>query len=626
MHFNIFKPLIQASLNSTMAKKVLYRLVFGIAFLLFYLPIAAQELPQQPDTFFLAKKKGLLGRFGKSISRTAPDDAPVKVENPFLEYKGKIVRSIETVRLGFDRDINDTARIETNFGIKVGKLFHKNTSAKVIKNNLFFKEGDLLSPYLFADNERYLRELPYTKDARILVEYAIDNTDSVDVIVLTKDVFSIGGKLLINNPKKGRGEIVEENFLGSGTRLLYSSYYESGRYPQNGVGGELVRRNIGGSFIDWVMGYQDYKNAFSSDRNQETSVYTRIEKPLVTPYIPSTGALEWSYQRTRNVYDADSVYRAAIKYAYYNLDAWFGYSLDSKRSLYANKEIRVHRFLALRGFKQHFISVPTKYRDTFDYRFTDFTGTLASLNIFRQVFYRANFIYGFGRNEDIPEGFSVAVTAGYVEKQNIKRPYSGLDATLANVRKRGRYSSYTLRIGGYYFRNRFEDIDLLFDISHFTRLMKLNSNWYNRVFISTGITAQANPVLNTPLFLNSDFGLNYFTNGTLSSDLRATLKTESVFYNTTKILGFRFAPFVFADLILLKPSKQNLQQSDLFTAIGGGVRTRNENLVFGTIELKGYYFPRTNGNMKGWKVELNSNIRFRFRSNFISRPAFIIAN
>jgi hypothetical protein len=609
-----------------MIKKGFYIAAIFIFPLFSYKPCAANTAFQQKDTFFLAKQKGLLGRFGKSISRTPPDDAPVKVANPFLKYKGKVIRSVETVVLGFEYNIDDTSQVKNNFGVTVGKLFHKNTSGKVIRHNLFFKSGDLLFPYLLADNERYLRELAYTKDARILVEFAVGSTDSVDVVVLIKDVFSLGGKLLISSKDRGRSEIKEENFMGTGTRLLLSSFYEKERYPRSGIGGELIRRNIGGSFIDFVTGYQDYRHAFSSDRSQETSVYARIEKPLVTPYIPSTGALEWSYQRTRNVYDHDLRYRDSIQYAYYNLDAWFGYSLDSKRALYANKEINVHRFIAIRGFKQHFITVPVIYRDTFDYRFTHFEGALASLNIFKQVFYKSNFIYGFGRSEDIPEGFSAAITAGYIKKQNIKRPYSGVDLALASFRKRGFYSSYTVRLGGYFFRKRFEDVDILFDVNHFTRIRKLGKGWYNRVFINTGITAQVNPVLNTPLFLNSHFGLPYFNNGTLNSDLRATCKAESVFYNTTKLLGFRFAPFVFADMILLKPSKLGLQHSDIFTALGGGVRTRNENLVFGTIELKGYYFPRVNGDMKGWKVELNSNIRFRFRSSFIERPNFIIAN
>ena len=609
-----------------MIKQCCYICIFLTALLFIHKPVAAQGDPAKNDTFFLAKKKGLLGRFGKSISRTPPNEAPVKVENPFLKFKGKIIRSIEAVVLGFQYDIDDTTTIKNDFGVRLAKTFHKNTSKSVIQKNLFFKAGDMVAPYLIADNERYLRELVYVKDARIYMEYALDNTDSVDVVVVTKDVFSIGGNLNISSKDRGRIELREENFMGSGNQLLISGYYEKQRSPKTGIGGEFIKRNIGGSFIDFTVGYQDYRKAFSTDRNQETVFYTRLEKPLVTPYIPTTGALEWSYQRTRNVYSLDSAYRDSIKYVYYTLDGWFGYSLDRKRSLYENKEIRLHRFIAIRVFKQFFQTIPTVYKTLYDSRFTDLTGVLASLNIFRQVFYKSNFIYGFGRKEDIPEGFSAAITTGYVEKQNIKRPYSGIDLSLANFRKKGLYVNYNFRIGGYFNSKRFEDIDFLFGIDHFTRLRKLNANWYNRVFINAGISAQANPVLNTPLYLNSNYGLPYFNNGTLKSDLRTTVKVESVFFNTTKILGFRFAPFVFADAVLLKPSKMNLNHSNIFTAIGGGVRTRNENLTFGTIELRGYYFPRVNGDMKGWKIEVNSNIRFKFRSSFISRPDFIIAN
>ena len=498
-----------------MIKRCCYICIFFSAFLFIHKSVSAQSAPAKNDTFFLAKKKGLLGRFGKSISRTPPDEAPVKVENPFLKYKGKIIRSVETIVLGFQYDIDDTSIIKNDLGVRLAKTFHKNTNNSVIEKNLFFRAGDKLTPYLLADNERYLRELVYVKDARIYVEYVDGNTDSVDVVVVTKDVFSIGGNINISSKDRGRMELREENFIGSGNQILFSGYYENQRSPKTGIGGEFIKRNIGGSFIDFTAGYQDYRKSFN-DRNQETVFYTRIEKPLVTPYIPTTGAIEWSYQRTRNAYNSDAVYRDSIKYAYYTLDAWFGYSLDRKRSLYENKEIRVHRFVAIRGFKQFFQTVPIvipKVNNTdYDSRFTDLTGALVSLNIFRQIFYKTNFIYGFGRKEDIPEGFSAAITSGYVNKEYLKeepvgyvkrenkeRPYSGLDLSLANFRKKGLYVNYTFRIGGYFYHKRFEDVDMLFNVEHFTRLRKFNANLYNRVFMSTGITAQANPVLKSLL-------------------------------------------------------------------------------------------------------------------------------
>ena len=597
----------------------------GAVFILNNNAIAQGETNKQ-DTFFLAKKKGLLGRLGKSISTNPPEEAPQKIENPFLKYKGKLIRSIELVRLGFQSNIYDTNAVKYNIGVRIANMLHKNSREKVIRNNLFFKEGGRFYPYLVADNERYLRDLSFIQDARIIVEYAENSKDSVDVLVLTKDIFSLGAKLKIDSKTKGRIEVQEENLAGTATEVLFSGLYDEPRHPPKAFSAELTKRNISGSFIDWTTGFTNFAPSFSSGKREETHFFTRLQKPLVTPYIPSTGAVEAGYYKTGNAYISDSLYKSDFRYEYYNIDGWLGYSLNSKRGIYTNREIRVHSFVAVRGFRQQYFKLPTKYKTVFDYRFTDFTGTLASLNIFKQVFYKTNFIYGFGRNEDVPEGFSAAFTGGFVNTAKARRPYTGIDFGLTHFNKKGFYSNYTLRFGGFFYRSRFEDVSLLFNIEHFTRLKKINSNWFQRTFINTGFTSEINPVFNAPLFLNSVYGLPYFNPENINSDFRTTVKVESVYYNTKKVLGFKFAPFVFTDFSLLKPIRQNFNKSDLFSAFGGGIRTRNENLVFGTIELKGYYFPRTNGDMKGWKVELNTNIRFKYNSTFIKRPDFVIAN
>lgn len=607
-----------------MFKRVIY-IFLGSVFIINNIAVAQNEM-SKPDTFFLAKKKGLLGRLGKSISTNPPEEAPQIVANQFLKYKGKIIRSVELVRLSFQSNIYDTTLVKYDLGVRLANVFHKNSREKVIRNNLFFKEGGRLYPYLVADNERYLRDLSFIQDARIIVDFAEDNTDSVDVVVITKDIFSMGGKLKIDSRTKGRVDFQEENIAGTATKILLSGFYDEPRLPQKAFSAELTKRNIGGSFIDWTTGYSDFAPSFSSGKKEETHIFTRLEKPLVTPFIPSTGGLEAGYFRTSNDYISDSLYKSDFRYEYYNIDGWFGYSLNAKRAVYANKEIRVHKFVALRGFRQEYFKLPTKYKTVFDYRFTDFTGTLASVNIFKQVFYKTNFIYGFGRNEDVPEGFSAALTGGFVNTEKARRPYVGVDFSLANFKNQGFYSNYTLRLGGFFYRSRFEDAALLFNVEHFTRLKKINSKWYHRTFINTGFTSEINPVFNAPLFLNSAYGLPYFNPENIMADLRTTVKLESVYYNTKKILGFRFAPFVFTDFTMLKPIKQHLDKSDLFSAFGGGVRTRNENMVFGTVELKGYYFPRTNGDMRSWKVELNTNIRFKYNSTFIKRPDFVIAN
>jgi hypothetical protein len=591
------------------------------------LQLPAQQVAEKQDTFFLAKKKGLLGRLGRSISTNAPpDEIPQKVENPFLKFKGKIIRSVEVMRLSFQRNIWDTSLVRYNLGIRLANVFHKNSTEKVIRKNLFFKEGGRLFPYLFADNERYLRDLSFIQDARILVDFAETGKDSVDVLVITKDVFSLGAKLKVDDQTRGRVEVSDENIAGSATKIMVSGLYDEPRHPQKALAAELMRRNIGGSFIDWTVGFSDFASSYSSGRWEERKLYTRFEKPLVTPFIPSTGSLEAGYFQSNDAYRFDSVYKADFRYEYYNVDGWFGYSLDNRRALYNNREIRVHNFVAARAFTHHFIKTPGRTNAEFDVRFANSMGVLAAYNIFKQVYYKTNFIYGFGRNEDVPEGFSLALITGLTKKNGQKRPYSGFDFGLANFRKKGFYSNYTLRAGSYFYRRRFEDMNILFNVEHFTRLKKLNAEWYQRTFINTGFTTQINPTLDAPLSINSNFGLPYYNPENLSSDLRTTVKLESVFYNTKKILGFRFAPFAFTDFIFLKPTKQALRKGDLFTAFGGGVRTRNENLIFGTIELRGFYFPRTNGNMDPWKIEVSTNIRFKYNSSFIRRPDFVSPN
>lgn len=595
--------------------------------------VQAQVPPSEPDTFFLLKKKGLLGQLGKSISTDGDDQEPVKKINPYLRYTNKIIRDIYVLRLGFEREINDTLKYNISFGTVVANAFHKKTRERVVRNNLFFKKGDLLQPYLLADNERHLREQPFIQDAIIQVQTVPESPDFVDITVITKDVFSIGGSADISNPQRFRLEVKDENISGAGTRLAFSTFYDSDRSPKLGIGADLIKRNLFGSFINWNVGFKTYNHAFSSGKREETAVYTSLDKPLVSPYIRTVGGVELSLNRTKNGYSyTDSVYADRINYSYERADAWFGYNFDANTFRRNNQESRIKRLAAIRAFYQHYNTLPKKVQDSFDYRYANIRGVLASFIVFKQNFYRTNFIYGFGRNEDVPEGFNAAVVAGWISKKDSivnrerSRPYIGIDASMNRFNDKGFYSNYIFRFGGFYNKGKLEDLDLLFYVTHFTRKRILSPAWYFRQFINAGITKQFSRVLNVPLHLESDFGLPYFENELIAAQLRGTVRTESVFYNLRKFWGFRFAPFVFADGCLLQSNHQSFNKSDFYSAVGAGVRTRNENLVFGTIELRGFYFPRTTGGMSSFKVELNSNIRFKYNSTYIRKPDFIISN
>ena len=56
---------------------------------------------------------------------------------------------------------------------------------------LLFRPGQPLEPQALAESERLLRQTPEILDARVLVNEATTTRDSVDIEVLTTDVFSI---------------------------------------------------------------------------------------------------------------------------------------------------------------------------------------------------------------------------------------------------------------------------------------------------------------------------------------------------------------------------------------------------------------------------------------------------
>lgn len=585
--------------------------------------LTAQVKPAKEDTFFLAKKKGLLGRLGKSLVST-PVAEPVKVAYPYLKYNGRIIRNIDVFAFGFNQKLDDTTAAKVTFGSKIGNKLHVNSFPSVIKKNLFFKTGDRFLPLLVSDNEAYLRNLNFLQDAMIVVLEASD--DSVDIVVLTRDVFSIGGSINISSPSKARIEVRDENLGGSGNQLSFGAIYDKDRNPHFGTGSELILRNISGTFLNWYTGFSTFSKAFSSNRFEETSYYSKVEKPLLNRYTQWTGSIELSYNKTINDYVPDSAYKSDFQYMYSNLDFWGGYNIGYRNKKGRDSEKRLRHFVAGRTFYTYFDKIPARFDTAYDPGYANINGLLFSYTLYKQNFYRTNFIYGFGRNEDVPIGLSASLIAGWTNKQNERRPYYGIEFEGNRFSDRKIFSSYKLRAGGYSIKGKLQDIDLLASIDHFTSLKKLNKMWLNRNFLSFSLTRQLHPFLNEPLFLRSSFGLPYFANGDIAADERITCRLESVFYNLKRILGFRFAPFIFGDYAYLKPISNSFSKGDGYSAVGGGIRTRNENLVFGTIELRGYYFPRTTEGMKPWKVDITTKLRFKFNSNFIKKPDFIIAN
>lgn len=594
--------------------------------------VAAQETQSSDSVFFLANKKGLLGKIGKSLSVNNPDpiestNGAIKNESAFSPYKGKIIRHILVEKLNFNTSVNDTLLKRRNFFNDLGNALHTSTAQKVIMNNLFFSEGDSLYPALLADNERFIRELTYLQDAKISVLPTVLPGDSVDILVICKDVFPIGGSVDAGSVSNISFEVNDDNLSGTGNRLQLHNYFDVDRSPNYGFGIEYLKRNLKGTFINLAAGLQTQGIAFNSGRREERSLYLRGDLPLVSPYHSWTGAFELATHATTNAFLTDSLYQSDFRYNYRILDGWIGHNIGARSQLLKNLRSRFRKIVSIRGIHKRFLTIPDVYKTNYRADYSDLSGVLGSFTLFEQDYYHTNFLYGFGRNEDLPEGFNITVTGGWSLRSNLSRPYMGFEYQRNYFTRKKEYINYTIRLGGYHYQGQVEDISFLTSLEFFTKLKKLKGkNWYSRQFISGSITQLAKTRLNETLHLSSDFGIPQLDNTNVQSSTRISLNVESVFYNTWKFVGFSFAPFVFSNATYLKKLGSNVSKGDIYTALGGGIRTRNENLVFGTIELKGLYYPRISGNLSKWNVTLNTDLRFKYVSQLVKRPDFVIVN
>jgi hypothetical protein len=569
--------------------------------------------------------------FRNAVVKGRPDSTAIatalntKSETPFKPFEGKIIRHIYIRGYGFEQTFTDTSKRLEYKGTQILNHLHRKTRDWVIRNNLFIKENMPVNAYKLADNERLIRSLNFIQDARILVTVVPDNEDSVDLVLVVKDLFSINGAIgeLAPAPFGVRSNISEANFLGMGQRVQAGVNLEQNRSPNFGGAVLYSKTNIGGTFINGTASYTQINPDLYPGQPDEKAWFVRLDRPLYSPYAHLAGGFTIGNFEDFNVYRfVDSVF---YKYRYHTHDGWIGWNLGSDRFL-SNTSVRDRKFVAARYFRDDFDSVPYQVgNNNFNFRFNNREAALASFTFFRQDFYKTNYIYGFGTTEDLPVGYNIALTSGWYRQLYLNRLYSGIDANGYTTTKRGAFFQFFLRSGVFMYQGQAQDASVLFGTSYYSPLF-LFPRLKIRQYINFSFTRQFNRIGIDPLTIDNVFGLRYFTGDSTYGDQRVTLHSETTFFINYKLLGFKFAPFVFGDLSFLTPQNEGITKSALYDGIGAGVRARNENLVFNTIELRMVYFPHKTEQNSTFKILFTTGLQFRFNNTYVRQPDIVFLN
>ena len=128
---------------------------------------------------------------GKSLSMT--DSTRIYLFNNIASlksYTGKRINSITIEQHNFSTSIDSKESNLKDIFSKIGNKLHYNSNTRAIRENLFFSEWDLFDPSIIAYNEKWLRDLNYIQDAKITALVTPYDTNQVDLLVITKDLFS----------------------------------------------------------------------------------------------------------------------------------------------------------------------------------------------------------------------------------------------------------------------------------------------------------------------------------------------------------------------------------------------------------------------------------------------------
>lgn len=583
-------------------------------------PTSKSKPPKEENTSLTQK----VSKRVMKLVKQNPGDTIVdqKSESGFRKYQGKTIRKIIVNHIGFERNINDTTKYRViNTVTRVGNSLHTDTKERVIRNNLFFKANSPLDPYKLADNERYLRDLPFILDARIVIKPVRGNRDIVDVIIYTRDVFSLGGSLSLKSKTGVEYRIYDANLSGWGQRVEYRSVVDIERDPRFGHQFLYSKNSIKGSLINATISYTQLNTGVSRGLENENAVYFKLDRPLVSAYTRWAGGLELSRNWSENVSSKlDTVFRG---YGYFEKDFWIGYNIGIKNRV----ENRNRYFIALRTYGQSFFDRPEQPIEEMNVVYNNEQFVLSQFTFYNQNFYRTKYVYGFGRTEDVPYGTRMSFLLGQTKQINRVRPYIGIDLERSIFHKRGDFMEYAFRVGGYQFENELQDVTVQASANLFSRLMILKG-----LKIRQSLGASYATILNRnfePLLrIDNDFGIERFRSDSAIGTQRLGVSFETAVYIKPTLLGFNFAPFVFADMAMIAPQQTVLIRQKPYFGIGGGMRTRNENLIFGTIELRMYYFPRIppQEDFSKFKITLSSNLRVKYSSSFVKAPTLIRYN
>ncbi len=524
----------------------------------------------------------------------------MKSEDPYIPYLGKFIRHIHIYRYEIFSDIEVGTDNSGSPGlIRALESIHVDTRISKIAGFLLFEEGDPVNPYALSDSERLLRETSFIQDARVNVVPVEGSPDSVDVQVLTRDVWSIGANYIWITKDRHRVKLYERNLAGYGQTIQWEGSLDFSRERLFDHTLYYGAPNIYSTFIDGSVRWVDavaYKQNFWG-----------LSRRYISPEIKWIGAV--------SIEGMDDLDDNPLKIKKWDRqDIWLGRSIRIGKG-YSEEGSRRRVIPALRVQRTDYHVRPLVGADL-NRGYHDKTNFLASLSLTERSFRKMRMVFSFGRTEDIPYGFLATITGAANVDEFYTRPYASLDLAYAGFYGSSGYIAARAAIGSYTRDGQPEDGTLSLTFGAFTSLLPAWRSMARHFFVIDYIHGY-DRLFNNDVALEEPRGdLRGLSNTGVEGYQRLTLSWEGILFADWDWFGFRFASFGYAETGQCGPEWNSFLSAKYYFSLGGGFRVHNERLIFDAYEVRFMYHPIVpeGADTQFFRFEAVRNLRIPFLS------------
>jgi hypothetical protein len=519
----------------------------------------------------------------------------------YKSFENKTINSISIKSLDvFGPDFVDTSKTTGIWIEQFANKLHSKSNLYVIRKNLWIKVGQPLDPNLVMDNERLLRSLPYLKDVRIFMKPQQFNDDLVDILILTKDVFSFGVSGNMGDIKHGELEIYDKNILGIGHEIGTKFIAHTDKTPHLGIEAYYAINNLKGNFINFSAGY--------ANNFLRKGFFVSFERDFLRPRSVYAGGLTVLRNFRSDRINSNDKVTVDFPLNYLFLDSWYGRRL--KLGINPNDN-RFQMTLSGRIRYASFYDRPLPDINNKQY-FANSTFYLGSLSFSRRSYVRDYLVYSYGITEDIPKGYLHELVLGYDQNEFGDRWYTHAYLSSGNLFNRKSFYFFTsVGLSAFWKPDGVEQGMADFKLNFISPLFNV-WNTQSRQFIKLNYTLGINRFDIEELLLRNQDGIRGFGSKIGKGKQRITLNVENVFFQKRSVLNFQTAFFSFFDVGIVGPANQSVFKQNYYGGVGLGIRIRNESLIFKTIQIRLAYYPNHPSDVSsmGFILEEVSKTRF----------------